>query len=497
VEDYFARERLSRFDARALQTLQPAEAAYGALAPTELSSSSSVALPLALITSGRGLPLDGGINPAWADRVEVLRTAALGPLLGDRTELSAADWATLRARLAPFAAWRAAEPQSPVAALGEARLKALLGSALEARLTQLCAADAAQRPQVEAQVELERLLRYAAHLGQLLRNFVSFADFYERRSSAIFQAGTVWFDQRRCDLVTQVADPGRHAILAGQSGAYLAYLDCVRKSDGRKVTVCAAVTDGESDNLMVGRNGIFYDRAGRDYDATITKIVDNPISVRQAFWSPYKKFVRAVEELISKRAAEADAKSQARVSAAAAATANADQAPAPADAAPAADKPLDVGVIAALGVAVGGVTAALGALLQAFFGLGIWMPLGILGLVLCISGPSMLIAALKLRRRNIGPILDADGWAVNAQARINIPFGRSLTRIATMPEGSETDLEDPFAAPSSGGRTAMLVLLLLALGAALIAWLHHNGTITLPGAAVMTEAPAAATPPAP
>lgn len=81
-----------------------------------------------------------------------------------------------------------------MAALGEARLKALLGSALEARLTQLCAADAAQRPQVEAQVELERLLRYAAHLGQLLRNFVSFADFYERRSSAIFQAGTVWFD---------------------------------------------------------------------------------------------------------------------------------------------------------------------------------------------------------------------------------------------------------------------------------------------------------------
>jgi len=31
---------------------------------------------------------------------------------------------------------------------------------------------------------------------------------------------------------------------------------------------------------MVGRNGVFYDRKGRDYDATITKIVASPISLR-------------------------------------------------------------------------------------------------------------------------------------------------------------------------------------------------------------------------
>ena len=58
---------------------------------------------------------------------------------------------------------------------------------------------------------------------------------------------------------------------------------------------------------MVGRNGIFYDRKGRDWDATITKIIDNPISIRQAFWSPYKKVVRMIEEQVAKRAAAADA----------------------------------------------------------------------------------------------------------------------------------------------------------------------------------------------
>ena len=38
----------------------------------------------------------------------------------------------------------------------------------------------------------------------------------------------------------------------------------------------------------------------------------------------------------------------------------------------------------------------------------------------------MAIAWLKLRKRNLGPILDANGWAVNAKARMNVPFGGAL-----------------------------------------------------------------------
>src|SRR5260370_2038190 len=95
--------------------------------------------------------------------------------------------------------------------------------------------------------------------------------------------------------------------MASLAGTYLAYCDCARKGSNEKMQILAAFTDGDSDNLMVGRNGVFYDRKGRDWDATISKIVDNPISIRQAFWAPYKKFVRMTEEQIAKRAAAADA----------------------------------------------------------------------------------------------------------------------------------------------------------------------------------------------
>jgi hypothetical protein len=72
---------------------------------------------------------------------------------------------------------------------------------------------------------------------------------------------------------------------------------------GEKQTIAAAFTAGDSDQLIVGRNGIFYDRQGRDWDATISKIIDHPISLRQAFWSPYKRLGRLVSEQLQKMAA--------------------------------------------------------------------------------------------------------------------------------------------------------------------------------------------------
>src|SRR5690606_15497947 len=214
------------------------------------------------------------------------------------------------------------------------------------------------------------------------------------------------------------------------------------------------------DNLMVGRNGLFYDREGRDWDATITRIVDAPISVRQAFWSPYKKVIRLIEEQVNKRAAEAAAKSEGDVLSKATETeANIAEGKKPAGVEP--PKKLDIGVVAALGVAVGGITAALGVFVQAFFGLGIWMPLGVLGLLLLISGPSMAVAWLKLRRRNIGPLLDANGWAVNVLPRINIALGNSFTILASVPRGAPRDLVDPFADKKvHWGRWLFLIIVL-------------------------------------
>jgi hypothetical protein len=292
--------------------------------------------------------------------------------------------------------------------------------------------------------------------------------------------------------------------MAGLAGTYLAYCDCVRKATGEKMQIVAAFTGGDSDNLMVGRNGIFYDRKGRDWDATIAKIVDNPISIRQAFWAPYKKVIRTVEEQIAKRAAAADAASSAQLNQAATAATAAGQPGAVPPPPPPLPK-VDTGTLAAIGLVLTTLLAALGGIFGAIAKLPpLQIPLAIIGILLAISLPSMLMAYLKLRKRNLGPILDANGWAINAKARMNVPFGGSLTQVASLPPGSTTDIVDPFAEKKSPWpKVAVLVILLILILVALdkmgfiFDW--TNGRIgtqkppaTQPAAATAPAAPAAA-----
>ncbi len=444
LDDYFARCRLAAFDARALQALNREEKEYLALAAKDLSITAEevASFPLARIEASRPLPLKEGINPAWAAALEKARATVLEPLLGKKDALTEAEWHQVRTRFDAYEAWLSEKGGAAVEKLGEARIRELLAGNARESLLELVQRDEALKPVHQSIQSVERLVRLHRDLYRLCNNFVSFRDFYTRKNKAIFQAGTLYIDQRSCDLCIRVEDLGKHSAMAALSRTYIAYCECVRRGTNEKMTIAAAITDGDADNLMVGRNGVFYDRKGRDWDATVVKIVDNPISVRQSFWAPYKRVIRFVEEQISKRAAAADTAANERLVGTADSVVKASETgPKPATA----PAKFDVGVVAAMGVAVGGITAALGALLQAFFGLGLWMPLGLVGLLLAISGPSMLVAWLKLRQRNLGPLLDANGWAINAAARMNVPFGGSLTRVATLPPGAQRQLADPFA----------------------------------------------------
>lgn len=422
VEDWFVRCRLAAYDERAGSALNAADATLTALGSTTLKTDTEgvAALPLARVQAGATLPLGSGLNPAWAARIATLRSAAVLPLLGERALLTEADWLQLKERLAPYAAWLAAKPDA--AAEGEGIR------------------------------QLEKLAHYVRDLLALANNFVAFRDFYTRQGKATFQVGTLYLDGRSAELCVAVNDAGRHATLATLSRICLVYCDCVRGGD--KLSIAAAFTAGDSDQLMVGRNGVFYDRQGRDWDATISKIVEHPISLRQAFWSPYKRLARFVGEQLQKIAASKSKAADERLTTAAVdggkKVATASATPAAPAAAPAAPAPFDVakfaGIFAAIGLALGAIGSALASVLAGFFALVWWQwPIAIAGLVLVISGPAVILAWFKLRSRNLGPILDANGWAINARAKINIPFGTSLTQLAHLPANAERALTDPYA----------------------------------------------------
>lgn len=448
VSDYFMRCQLAAYDARAAVPLSRSAEDYQRLAAQELSAQSQevAGFPLATVAADKPLPLVSSINPAWQARLEALRERVVVPLLGKRDSLSEQDWAALCARFAAFDAWQAEKPAGSVEQLGIARIREILGSGRQAALDGLMAQDKAVEAEVKATRLVEKLLRYNRDLFKLVNNFVSFRSFYTGKDKAIFQVGTLYLDGRSCELCVKVEDVGRHAGLAGMSGICLAYCDCVRSGGTEKMSIAAAFTAGDSDYLMVGRNGIFYDRKGQDWDASIVRIIDHPISIRQAFWSPYKKLSKMISEQLQKLAASKASTVDSQMIKAAV---DSGKAVVEAPAAPP-KPPFDVGkfagIFAAIGLAIGAIGGILASIVSGVLGLKFWqIPLALIGLMLLVSGPSMAMAWFKLKRRNLAPILDANGWAINARARINIPFGTSLTGMAELPEGANRLLVDPFA----------------------------------------------------
>jgi hypothetical protein len=313
-------------------------------------------------------------------------------------------------------------------------------------------------------------------LRTLLHNFVNFADFYSRDKYAVFQSGTLYLDSRSCELCIRVQDANAHSAMAATSKAYVAYLDC-RRVGGETMKLAACFTQGDSDYLFVGRNGLFYDRQSRDWDATITKIIDNPISIRQAFWSPYKKFLRMIEEQVAKRAAAADTAATAKLqtTATTAVTADPKAPPAAPPTPPPAARKFDVGTIAALGVALGALATAFGLVFAKVVELPGWqLPLVVVGVMLMISLPSMVIAWLKLRQRTIAPLLEANGWAINGRVKVNVPFGTALTELALLPSNARRTLNDPYEEKGPARRRLFLLLLLLVVAAFAIRWDHNR-----------------------
>lgn len=424
IEDYFTRAEILNYDENSAATVNPSKDDFANAIKGDITSANVelLKMPVARIARADSLNLQNFINPAWNAAIENFKALVLSKFTDSKEELTNVLWAEIKAKFSAYKGWIAAKKGDAISSLDAAEI-ARLDSGNDAELlAKLFEKEAAAADTVSNIVLLEKLVRLNRDLFRLLKNFVNFEDFYSGKNNAIFQSGTLFFDRRACSLCMKVTNPAAHATLSPLSYAYLIYCDCSQKSQAGFSVVCA-VTRGDSDNIMVGRNGIFVDAFGGVWDATVTKIVTNPISIGQAFWSPYKSFVRWVSEYVAKKAAVAEAGASKSLEDS---VTNANVS----------GKKIDIGTVAAIGVAIGGITTALGLILKSLSGLNPLM-LPVLA-VLAISGPSMIMAWLKLRLRNLGPLLDANSWAVNTRAKINLSLANVLTRAAKIPSGSKS-----------------------------------------------------------
>lgn len=448
IDDYFLRCRFTAFHEDAADTLDVPAARLEGIAEKNLTAclDEISSYPLARVRKEAVLPLAEGLNPAWEKAVSTLNATVFQTEFPGKDALSEADWQAVRSRFAPYAEWLSNKKGAEVEPLEPEIIQSALEPANQKALLDLMEQDKALEAEALEIQNVDKLLHCYRDFYKLLKNYITFVDFYDRTEDlkAVFQAGTLYIDQRSCDLCLKVSDMPKHMQSAGLSGMFLMYCECRSKVKNETMTIVAAMTDGDVNNLREGKNAVFYDRNGLDWDATIIKIMDNPISVRQAFWSPYRKFGRFVNEQISKFASDKESKVTSDMSSGvsdastklAEQSANADAAAAAPENKPksAFDMSKFLGLFAVIGMALGTICGFVLDLCQSFFHLS-WlkMIIVIVAIMLVISGPSMLLAWLKLRKRDLAPVLNANGWAINARVLVNIVFGSTLTHIASFP----------------------------------------------------------------
>ena len=442
IDDFFMRCKLASFNTDSAAVLDVSSAKIGEISGNNLAASTDeiATYPLARVNAEHKLPLGKEVNPAWAGAMATLKALVIDKEFKKAEYLTEEQWAGIMAKFNAYNAWMGAKAGAAVEGLGYDTAKTILEENKKDALLDLIAQDKALEAKSNAIDQVDKLLHLYRDFYTLLTNFVTFSDFYSPEKRAIFQAGTLYIDERACDLCVKVNDMGAQGTMAPLSNMYILYCDCTCKSKPGTMTIAAVVTDGDVGAIMVGKHAVFYDRDGLGWNATVTKIIENPISIRQAFWSPYRKMARSVEDMINKRAAEKDAKVMAD------ANSKIDNANLPADGQKAEVKPpFDIakfaGIFAAIGLALGLVASAIGGLF-AWLGLH-WYHWVIMfaAIILIISGPAMIMAWLKLRKRNLAPVLNANGWALNQRILVNTKFGATLTGIAKYPV---VKTKDPF-----------------------------------------------------
>lgn len=473
VKDFFMRSKLAAFSPDSTATLDIQTARIDSISAENLSTKNDeiAAYPLLRINGNMDIDLNAAINPAWSKYFNIIKNTAVEE---GKTSLTEDDWYAIGAKFSAYSVWKNSETGTAVKSLGLDAVRKFLSQDRKAELLDIVAKDIALKEEAENIELVDKFLHIYRDFYTLLNNFVTLHDFYNKNKNvkAIFQCGTLIIDQRACKFCIKVNDTAKHSASAGTSGMYMVYCDCTTKTKPGKLQIAAAVTVGDIGALAVGKNGVFYDNQGLEWDAVITKIVDNPINISQSFWSPYRRMATAIENLINKNAADKDAKMMAN------ATANINAAPTKTveeAKAAAATPPFDIakiaGIFAAIGMAFGMIATALASIFRGLFALKWWQLIMLfLGIMLLISGPAMIMAWLKLRRRNIAPLLNANGWAVNANAKISIPFGETLTEIAKYPK---MKLNDPFAKKGLKTWQKWLISILSVITVLVVLWLTN------------------------
>ncbi|MGB2819843.1 MAG: hypothetical protein WBF17_02590 [Phycisphaerae bacterium] len=424
--------------------------------------------PLAKGRPDRALRLDEGVNPFYAGALERLRQEVMAPAIGEGGQcLSARQWHEIKGFFAAHREWVRARPEPKMESLGIEKLRGYLDERYAQAVRELIADSRRTAFDLDNIRLTEKLILYQAYMIDFANNFVSFPHLYDPASRAMFEMGTLVMDGRRFNLAVRVSERNQHTQIAGTSNMCLLYVAIAPRDGGKEYEVAVPVTSGGKGNLCMHKRGIFHDTDGRECDARVVGIIENPISLREALVAPFKRLGSLVTGKIESLTTQAEKKldSQAAVTM--------DQVTAGPEAAAAARPAAKAsglsggGMLMGFGVAGAAIISALAYIAKTVSQSPLSVVIGLLIGVLLVVVPTSLVAWLKLRRRDLSAILEGSGWAVNARMRLTRRQSRYFTNRPRYPAGAKGVSRVPWR-----GIVIIAVLIAIVLGAGELARRH-------------------------
>ncbi|MFC1850919.1 hypothetical protein ACFL27_12055 [candidate division CSSED10-310 bacterium] len=407
-------------------------------------------LPLAQPTAEGNLDLSGYINPLYKEKFKKFVSIALEPLFRNNlASLTFLQWQLIKNAIMPYAHWMKQKPNTVLEKLGPEKLMAYAEGNYISAVNKLIERDEQIGQELTAIQEVEKLILFSQWLPRVVNNFVSFPELYDPTKRALFEWGTLILDGRTFRLCLPVQNRAQHKLVAHHSGIYLMYLKLYPQSDEYALEIAVAVTKGNAGRICVGKKGIFYSHDGHEFDAEVTEILENPISLIEAFFHPFKRLGEIVENQIEKIIGQSEkgletalekrsalvGESIEKMEASHPPSTQAEkraptvQSAITSPAQPGTERNFFRDMVVSLSLSVAAIGSSFAFITKMLSEVKLNHIIAtLLACLAIILGPILILTLIKLHRRDIGMLLEASGWAINGRMRLTRKLSKMLSQ---------------------------------------------------------------------
>ena len=426
--------------------------------------------PLAPADPACILHMNERVNPNRAAALDAFFKAFRASVPGDANSISEAEWTAFKAAIAPYGDWTGRKNTDKLDGLDLEQLRKVAASKAFADIRAMIAEDAVVSNNVTCCDLVRKVIICQTNLREFLNNFINMEALFSPAKRSFILAGKLVMNGYNFHMCMIVHDVAAHKKIAATSNVCVMYINATTGTAPatKSMTLAVAVTAGTMRRLFVGKSGVFYTPDGLIWDAVITDLIQQPVSLKEAILMPFYRIGDIIQAQAEKHfAAKTNAFEADVTKGVDAKLAGGDQ--------PKKEGGLNMPMlIMGGGVGIAALGSSFAFMAKSLQGVSVWRILAVLlGIFIIICAPFVILSLLKLFRRSLTRFLEANGCALNREMRLTLALGRIFTYVPRIPgkfslyalntasAGDDPDLDDASKHPFLNIVYKILIIVLI------------------------------------